>query len=97
VVTLPVLIDGEAHLITIDTDLHTAQRAGRFNALGRALREARIAPEEYRRRARRYKPIGGYQPLDDPRAVLALYVTSTSDEWVFESGRQRPRRTRISR
>jgi hypothetical protein len=88
---------GEPALVTIETDFRAFSRARRFNALGKALREARITPEEYRRRARRYQPIGGYQPLADPRAVLALYVTSTTDEWIFESGRQRPRRTRSSR
>jgi hypothetical protein len=95
VVTFPA--DHPPRLVTIDTDLHTAKRAGRFNALGRALREARITPEDYRRRARRYKPIAGFEPLSDPRALIAVTVASTRDEWVFESGRQRPRRPRSSR
>jgi hypothetical protein len=94
-VTFPV--DDPPRLVTVRVDYRTAQRAGRFNALGRTLREARITPEEYVRRARRYQPIGGYQPLADPSAVLALYVASTTDEWIFESGRQRPRRTRRSK
>jgi hypothetical protein len=94
VVTFPAA--GPARLVTIDTDLRTAQRAGRFNALGRALREARITPEDYRRRARRYMPIAGFEPLSNPRALIALFVASTREEWVFESGRQRPRRTRIA-
>jgi hypothetical protein len=94
IVTFPA--ENPPRLVTIDTDLHTAQRAGRLNALGRALREARITPEDYRRRARRYKPIAGFEPLSDPRALIALSVTSTRDEWLFESGRQRPRRRRIS-
>ncbi len=95
IVTFPA--DNPPRLVTIDTDLRTAQRAGRFNALGRALREARITSEDYRRRAHRFKPIAGFEPLSDPRALIALSVASTPEEWVFESGRQRPRRTRIAR
>ena len=95
IVTFPT--DDPPRLVTINTDLHTAQRAGRFNALGRALREARITPEDYRRRVRRFKPIAGFEPLSDPRALIALTVASTREEWIFESGRQRPRRQRISR
>jgi hypothetical protein len=95
VVTFPT--DNPPRLVTIDTDLRTARRAGRLNALGRKLREARITPDDYRRRAQRYKPIAGFEPLSDPRALIALFVASTRDEWVFESGRQRPRRTRIAR
>ncbi len=83
-------------LVTIETDLRTAQRANRFNRLGRMFREARITSEEYRRRARRLQPIAGFTPLADPRAFIALTVASSLEEWVFESGRQRPRRTRRS-
>ncbi|MGA8725441.1 MAG: hypothetical protein WB565_10390 [Acidimicrobiales bacterium] len=92
VVTFPAA--DPARLVTIETDLRTAQRANRFNRLGREFREARITAEEYQRRARRLQPIAGYRPLADPRSFIALVVSSAPEEWIFESGRQRPRRTR---
>jgi len=45
-------------------------------ALTRALREQRIGADEFRAKVRRMRPIGGFRPLDDPRAVLA---SSASD------------------
>jgi hypothetical protein len=66
--------------------------------LTRALREQWISPEEFRKRVRRMRPIDGFRPLDDPRAVLALIQTTAPSDIVFEyRGRSRPRRSRPRR
>ncbi|MHB8671747.1 MAG: hypothetical protein ACYDAD_14505 [Acidimicrobiales bacterium] len=84
-------------LATVELGYRDAQRAGRLDALGRAMREGRLAPKDYERRVRRMRPIAGLKPLADPRVVLALVTVSGRDDWVFESGRSRPRRARRSR
>jgi hypothetical protein len=91
-VTFPA--DDPPRLVTVQTDYRTAQRVGRYDRTLRLLREARISPNEFRRRARRVQPIGELRVVSDPRVALALTEASTRDEWIFESGRQRPRRSR---
>jgi hypothetical protein len=86
-----------SRLITFWTDRPSQVRAGRYMRLTRDLREERILPEDFRRRVRRMRPIDGFHPLDDPRAVLALIQTTVREDIVFEyRGRQRPRRARPS-
>ena len=84
--------------ITFWADRPAQVRGGRYMALTRALREERIEREEFQRRVRRMRPIGGFRPLDDPRAVLALIQVTAPSDIVFEyRGRSRPRRSRPSR
>jgi hypothetical protein len=84
--------------VTFWTDRPTDVRAGRYMALTRALREQRISPDEFHAKVRRMRPIGGFRPLDDPRAVLALIQVTAPSEIVFEyRGRSRARRSRPSR
>lgn len=88
----------EPRRITFWTDRPNDVRAGRYMQLTRALREQRISPEEFRKRVRRMRPIDGFRPLDDPRAVLALIQTTAPSDIVFEyRGRSRPRRSRPRR
>jgi hypothetical protein len=85
-------------LITFWADRPTQVRGGRYMALTRALREQRIGADEFRAKVRRMRPIGGFRPLDDPRAVLALIQVTAPSDIVFEyRGRSRPRRSRPSR
>jgi hypothetical protein len=83
--------------VTLEVDYRTAQRAGRYISLADRLRKGRIGPSEFRRRTLRMKPIGDLKLLSDPRAVLALQAISDREDYIFESGRSRPRRSRRSR
>jgi len=81
-------------LVTIESDLATAKRVGRYDRKLRALREGRITPGEFRRYAQRVKPVGHMRAVSDPATAIALVEVSTPQDWVFESGRSRPRRSR---
>ena len=90
------LFVGSGEVATFDTDYRTAQRAGRYMALTRRLVEGRISPAEFKRRAARMRPIGGHRLVSDPRAALALAVTTDDEDLVFESGGQPNRRRRAA-
>jgi len=90
--------DNPARTVTFWSDRPTQVRAGRYMRLTRDLREERICPTAFGRKVRRMRPIGGFRPLADPRAVLALIETTARVDIVFEyRGRQRPRRARPTR
>lgn len=90
-------------VVTFWTDRPTDVRAGKYMQLTRALREERTSPDDFRRKVRRMRPLGGMQPLSDPRAVLALIQTTPRKDIVFEyrglarSRRARPKRSRSPR
>jgi len=94
-VTFPA--DDPPRLVTVRTDYRTAQRIGRYDRTLRQLREGRITPDQFTHYARRVKLIGPFKVVSDPRVALALTETATPEDWVFESGRQRPRRARRSK
>lgn len=47
------------------------QRIGRHDSLIRQLDRGQISPAAFRRRVRRWAPVGGYQLASDPAAILA--------------------------
>ena len=68
------------------------KRAGRYDSLVGKLEENRIAPAEFRRRVRSWRPIAGFRFLSDPAAVLALLDerrASDQEVFVYSSGRAR--------
>ncbi len=70
--------------VTFWTDRQNDVRAGMYMQRTRALHEERISHEEFQEKVRRMKPIAGYRPLDDPRAVLALMQTTVPSDIVFD-------------
>ncbi len=95
--------DNLPRVVKFWTDRPTDVRAGRYMQLTRALREERISPEDFRKKVRRMRPIGGMRPLSDPWAVLALIQTTPREDISFEyrglarSRRARPKRSRSGR
>ena len=84
-------------LVTIQSDLATAKRVGRYDRKLRDLREGRIGPAAFRRYALRVKPVGDLRVVSDPATAVALVEVATPEDWIFESGRNRPRRSRRAR
>jgi hypothetical protein len=84
-------------LVTVQSDLATAKRVGRYDRKLRDLREGRITPGDFRRYAQRVRPVGGMYVVTDPATAVALVEVATTEDWIFESGRNRPRRTRRTR
>jgi len=85
----------EPRFVTFWTNRPTQVRAGRYMELTRALREERISRQDFQRKVRRMRPIGGMRPVDDPEVVLALMQTTRREDIVFDyRGRSRPRRAR---
>ena len=84
-------------LVTIQSDLATAKRVGRYDRKLRDLREGRIGPGDFRRYALRVRPIGELRVVSDPATAVALVEATTPEDWIFESGRNRPRRSRRAR
>jgi hypothetical protein len=72
---------------TIRVGRRDAVRAGRYNAFVRFLREGRMSPDEFRRRASRMRPIAGHRVVSDPAKALALAVLTEPGEYVFDSPR----------
>jgi hypothetical protein len=82
---------------TLRVPLTDSQRGGRYDADLKRLKSGRITADEFERRWRRAKPIGGYRLVSNPRTALALDATTAREDWVFESGSQRAQRRRRAR
>ena len=74
-------------VVTVQVSRADAVRAGRYNRLVRDLREGRMTPDDFQRRASRMKPIATHRVVSDPKKALALAILTEPDEYVFDSPR----------
>jgi hypothetical protein len=96
--SLPLFVEtpeGGGRVLQVD-DLsrNEAHRVGRHLAMLQALQQGRLAPDEFRRRARRMRPVREHRLVSDPRVALTLVIRTDARDFQYESGRRRPRRPR---
>ncbi len=77
---------GGGELVDVALTFDEAQDAGTYMQMVRALKSHDIEPDEFRQATRRMT-IGGRHVVSDPSVALALSLTISSDDLVFDSPR----------